>query len=106
MTGDYPYVGDYTVLHISGGTGAITGDAMVITDGNNSDYFIVAGVPFATEITVVSGSISNSYTTAAAKVQLLKMNDPEFEPASAFGTVDSIGRYGIKNMINQIDYSS
>jgi hypothetical protein len=106
LTGDYPYVGDYTVLHISGGTGATIGDAMVITDGSNVDYFIVAGVPLATTLTVVSGSISNSYTAEAAKVQLLKMNDPEFEPASAYGTVDSIGRYGLKNMINQIDYSA
>jgi len=79
---------------------------MAITDGTNTDYFIVAGTPMSTQITVVSGSISNSYTAEAAKVQLLRINDPEFEPTSAFGTLDSIGRYGIKNMVNQIDYSS
>jgi len=105
---DYPYLGSYIKLYTGGGTGASTGDAMVITDGDSTtDYFIVAGTgPGVGEITVVSGSLSNSYVAETAKVQLLKMNDPEFEPTSAYGTVDSIGRYGLKNMINQIDYSS
>jgi len=105
---DYPYLGSYVKLYTGGGTGASTGDAMVITDGDsNTDYFIVSDTgPGVGEITVVSGSISNSYTAEAAKVQLLRTNDPEFEPTSAYGTVDSIGRYGLKNMINQIDYSS
>jgi hypothetical protein len=49
---------------------------------------------------------SNTYLANQAKIQLLKMNDPDFEPTSAFGTVDSIGRYGLKSMVNQIDYSS
>jgi len=104
---DYPYMGDYTTLYTSGGTGSSAGDAMVITDGSNTEYFIISSTgPGVGEITVVSGSLSNSYVAEAAKVQLLKMNDPEFEPTSAYGTVDAIGRYGIKNMINQIDYSS
>jgi len=104
---DYPYLGDYTKLYTSGGTGSSTGDAMAITDGSNTEYFIISSVgPGVGEITVVSGSLSSSYTAEEAKVQLLRMNDPEFEPTSAYGTVDSIGRYGLKNMINQIDYSS
>lgn len=108
VTQDYPYGGtDYTVLYTSGGTGAITGDAMAITDGTNTDYFIVVGTGPATgQFTVTSGSISNSYTAEAAKIQILKMNDPDFEPTSPYVNVDGIARYGIKNMINQIDYSS
>jgi hypothetical protein len=107
LTQNYPYSGDYTVMYTAGGTGATTGDAMAITDGTNTDYFIVAGTGPATgQFTVTSGSISNTYTANAAKVQLLKMNDPDFEPTSAYETVDALARYGIKNMINQIDYSS
>lgn len=107
LTQDYPYLGDYTVLYTSGGTGAATGDAMAITDGSSTEYFIVVGTGPATgQFTVTSGSLSNSYIAEAAKIQLLKMNDPEFEPTSAHGTVDAIGRYGVKNMVNQIDYSS
>jgi len=106
---DYPYGGtDYTVLYTSGGTSAVTGDAMAIVDSSGiPEYFIVQGTGPATgQITVSSGTISNSYTAYGAKVQLLKMNDPDFEPTSAYDTVDAIGRYGIKNMVNQIDYSS
>ena len=63
--------------------------------------------PSGSDITVVAGTEpSQTYTGEAAKVQLLKMNDPEFEPTSAYGNVDAIARYGIKNMVNQIDYSS
>lgn len=104
---NYPNGGDYVNLYTSGGTGAAAGDAMAITDGSNTDYFIIATKEVATgHYTVVSGSITNSYSANSAKVQLLRMNDPEFEPTSAYGTVDAIGRYGIKNMVNQIDYSS
>jgi len=107
LRNDYPDGVDYINLYTSGGTGAIAGDAMAITDGTNIDYFIIATKETATgHYTVVSGSIANNYSAYGAKLQRLRMNDPEFEPASAYGTVDSIARYGIKNMVNQIDYSS
>jgi hypothetical protein len=107
LTQNYPYAGDYTVLYTSGGTGATTGDAMAITDGTNTDYFIVQGTGPATgQFAVTSGTISNSYTAEEAKVQILKMNDPEFEPTPAHNSIDDIARYGLKNMVNQIDYSS
>lgn len=107
VTQNYPYLGDYTKLYTGGGTGAATGDAMAITDGTNTDYFIVQGTgPGVGEITVTSGTISNSYTAEQAKVQLLKMNDPEFEPTSYYGDVDGVARFGLKHMVNQIDYSS
>lgn len=105
---NYPYGGDYTFLYTGGGTGATTGDAMAITDGANKiDYFIVQGTgPAAGQIAVTSGTISNTYTANSAKVQLLKINDPEHEPTSHYATVDAIARYGIKSMVGQIDYSS
>jgi hypothetical protein len=99
-----------TTLYTSGGTGAVAGDAMAITDGTpaGTEYFIVDSLnPSGSDIDIVSGTEpSNTYLANQAKVQLLKINDPGFEPTSAYGTVDSIGRYGIKNMVNQIDYSS
>jgi hypothetical protein len=97
-----------SVVYTSGGTGAASGDAMAITDGSNTEYFIVDSLnPSGSDITILTGTEpSNTYLANKAKVQLLRMNDPGFEPKSAFGTVDSIARYGIKNMVNQIDYSS
>jgi len=104
---NYPFGGDYTTLYTSGGTGATIGDAMAITDGTNTDYFIIQGTGPATgQFTVATGSISHTYTALTTKVQLLKMNDPDFEPTSPYNNVDAIARYGIKNMVNQIDYSS
>ena len=95
------------IIYTSGGTGAAAGDAMAIADDTNTEYFIVGAVnPAGSDITVSGTTPSNTYAAEASKVQLLRMNDPEFEPTSPFGTVDSIGRYGLKNMINQIDYSS
>ena len=102
------YSGGSTV-YTTGGTGAVSGDSMAIVgDDGVPEYFIVDSLnPAGSDIDIVSGTEpSNTYLANQAKVQLLKMNDPEFEPTSAFGTVDAIGRYGIKNMVNQIDYSS
>ena len=97
-----------SIVYTSGGTGAVAGDAMAISDGDNTEYFVVDSLnPAGSDITIVTGTEpSNTYLANESKVQLLRMTDPEFEPTSVFGTVDSIGRYGIKNMVNQIDYSS
>jgi len=98
-----------SIIYTDGGTGAVAGDAMVITDGvNDPEYFIIDSLnPSGSDITVLAGTEpSNTYLAEQAKVQLLRLNDPEFEPTSAFGNVDGIARYGIKNMVNQIDYSS
>lgn len=107
LTQNYPYMGDYTQIYTGGGIGAAIGDAMAITDGSNTEYFIVQDTGPATgQITVTSGTITNSYTSGSSKVQKLRLNDPDFQPTSVFENVDDIGRYGIKYMVNQIDYSS
>jgi hypothetical protein len=102
--------GSDTILYTSGGTGASIGDAMAIVGSDGvPEYFIIESfAPSSNDITITVdvAALSNTYLANAAKVQLLRVNDPEFEPVSAYGTVDSIGRYGLKNMINQIDYSS
>jgi len=98
-----------SVIYTSGGTGAVAGDAMAIVGSDGvPEYFIIDSLnPAGSDITVVAGTEpSSTYIGLASKVQLMRMNDPEFEPTSAYGTVDAIGRYGIKNMVNQIDYSS
>jgi len=103
------YTAGGSILYTSGGTGAQVGDAMAIKSAGPSpslEYFIVGDLnPSGSDITI-SGTLQNNYVAHQAKVQLLRMNDPEFEPTSPYGNVDSIARYGIKNMVNQIDYSS
>ena len=104
------YSGSASIIYTTGGTGADAGDAMAITDGTlvGTEYFIVDSVnPAGSDITILAGTEpTGTYLANKSKVQLLRMNDPEFEPTSPFGNVDAIARYGIKNMVNQIDYSS
>ena len=107
LSQDYPYAGDYTTMYTSGGMGTTTGDALAITDGTNTEYFIVQGTGPATgQLTVISGSLNNTYTASKAKVQKLRMQDPEGEPTSPYSSVDAIARHGVKYLVNQIDYSS
>ena len=97
-----------TLIETSGGTGAVVGDAMAIVDTeDNTEYFIVEGLNASgSDITVSSTAITGTYEASKSKVQLLRMNDPDFEPTSVYDTVDAIARYGIEYMVNQIDYSS
>lgn len=101
-----------TTLYISTGTSVAIGDCMMITDGTNTDYFPVLGVATDTDITVpVSGTngfdgISNNYTANEAKVQILKEQDPSATPTMYYDSIDKITRFGLKSIINQIDYSS
>lgn len=103
---DYPFGGDYTKIYIQTGTGVQTGEAMAITDGTTIEYFRVDGVVTDSVVTVTSGILTNTYTANAAKVQVLRVQDPEGKPVSPLDSVDAVARYGIKHMVNQIDYSS
>ncbi len=87
--------------------------AFMITDGDTkTDYFTALSGTSDAAITVATlgtngfTGITNSYTASEAKLQLLKEQDPEGEPNSWYITIDQLVRYGIKVMINQIDYSS
>jgi hypothetical protein len=107
LTEDYPYMGsDYTKLYISTGTGIVEGDALAITDGTNTDYFMAGVIGAGGLVNVISGSIGYSFSANKAKIQILRMQDPEGEPTSPYESMDALARHGIKHMINQIDYSS
>jgi hypothetical protein len=99
-----------TTLSVSTGLGVTTGDALYITDGVNSDYFVAVSGTLEAAIHVPNipehnfNAILNNYT-AGAKVQLLKPDDPEVEPISALNTVDDVCRWGVMSLINQIDFS-
>ncbi|RKX67068.1 MAG: hypothetical protein DRP42_01470 [Tenericutes bacterium] len=112
-----PLAVDYTTsttpLTIGAGTGVSAGDALMITDGGNTEYFTALAGTTDTEIVVpimATNSfvgIVNGYTVASGtKVQILREQDPEGTPTMWHDAVDSICRYGVKTIINQIDYSS
>ncbi len=83
---------------------------MVITDGTNKDYFIVASGINDTDAYVpasgTTGYITNNYTANAAKIQILREQDPDGEPKLYYDSIDSIGRHGLELLMSQIDYSS
>ena len=109
---------DYTAgdasLNIGAGTGVAAGNSVFITDGTNLDYFTVLSVNGTKTILTVPTSATNSYVgithdytlSSGTKIQVLKEQDPDNFPTSWCTSVDSIIRYGIKSMVNLIDYSS
>ncbi len=107
------YTTDTTPLTIAAGTSVDEGDCLMITDGTNTDYFTALSGTTDTSVAVpTSGNnsfvgIAHSYTTASgARVQILRQQDPEGAPSAWYTNVDSITRWGIKSVVNQIDYSS
>jgi len=107
------YTTDTTPLTIAAGSGAVAGDCIMITDGTNADYFTAISGTTTTSIVVPTSAnnnyvgITHSYTTASgAKIQILREQDPEGTPAAWYTNIDSITRWGIKSIVNQIDYSS
>lgn len=93
-------------ITINQNVGATVDDCMVITDGTVSDYFQVTGITGGTIVEFDGQKVSNDYIADKSKVQVLREQDPDADPALWFDTIDKITKHGIKTMINQIDYSS
>lgn len=104
----------YTVsgatLVLASDIGFVAGDSAYITNGTTSDYFTVisgSGVTWTVPNVATNGfnGIANSYTTGEAKVMRLRFQDPDQEPVCYHDTIDSIVRWGIASLVNQIDFS-
>lgn len=106
------YTADTGTLSINTGTGVVSGTCCSITDGTNTEYFTVLGVSggdltVATNFSNSFTGIANSYTTANySRVQILQEQDPDSVPQSYVNSIDGLVKYGLKSIINQIDYSS
>jgi len=106
------YTNDTTPLAVDAGTGVQGGDVVMITDGTNTDYFTAVTGTTDTSIIVPTianngfTGISNNYTLNVSKVQVLSAQDPDSIPKGYYDTVDSISRWGIMSVANQIDFSS
>ncbi len=108
------YTADTDTLSVNTGTGASAGKAFMITDGTSSgiEYFTAlsgttdSSIKVATMVTNGYTGIVNSYSASAAKIQLLRAQDPESVPTNWYTNIDQLIRYGIKVTASQIDYSS
>lgn len=94
-----------TAIVINQMTGLLAGDPIAITDNSNIDYVVAQAGTTESNIVIVSGSLSNSYTANEAKVQRLRIQDPDQRPVPYHSEVDSIMRWGIMSILNQIDFS-
>jgi hypothetical protein len=98
-----------TAIPINTMTGLVAGDPIAITNKTTTDYVIAQPGTTTTNIVIISGSLNNTYTvsgTYAAKVQKLRIQDPDQQPVMYHNNVDSITRWGIMSIANQIDFSS
>jgi hypothetical protein len=94
------------VFYIQTGASLAAGDPIAITDGvNAAEYSLVQDVIGDSQITI-SPTFTRSYTAYKAKIQRLRMQDPENQPLSPFDSIDDIARHAIKHITSQIDYSS
>ena len=103
------------------GTGSITigadigvsvGASLMIKDGTNVDYFTAISGTTGTTVNVPTlatngfDGIDNTYVSGAAKIQILKEQDPNGCPTGWFTDIDSIVRHGVTIFTHEIDYSS
>jgi hypothetical protein len=103
---DYTAASGIGSITIDSSIGVAVNDCMMITDRTNTEYFQVISVTNGTVITFDPTVVTSDYTASVTKVQLLKEQDPDADPALWFSDIDKITRHGIKTMINQIDYSA
>lgn len=103
---DYASASGIGEITISANIGAAVNDCMVITDRTNVDYFQITGITGGTVVEFDYNTVTHDYAGNKAKVQLLREQDPDADPALWFSSIDKITRHGVKTMINQIDYSS
>ena len=102
------------LFELASTTGFSSGDSLVIQDGTNSQSVIASGVGvsdgltaaqirFVTQSGVTTG-VSNTYATGSL-VRLLHETDVA-DPVSPVNTVDTLYRFSIDSISNQIDFSA
>jgi len=90
-------------ITVGDGEIASTGDALGITDGSNTEYFICTGVT----PTVISGTsgLGHDYSSGS-KVQVLRFQDNLADPQSPYNNVDGAMKWAVMSIVNQIDFTS
>lgn len=93
-----------TAIVVNTMTGLAVGDPVAILDDANTEYFIAEAGTTTSNIVITSGTLTNTYSGTEAKVQKLRLQDPDQKPVNYHSTVDSIMRWGIMSVINQISF--
>jgi hypothetical protein len=94
-----------TAIVINTMAGLAAGDPMAIIDSSHTEYFLAEAGTSTSNIVIASGTLTSTYSGTEAKVQKLRLQDPDQVPVNYHSTVDSIMRWGIMSVLNQIDFS-
>lgn len=102
---DFPYTASSGLSYVDVYNSAVaaTGDCVGITDGTNAEYRYVSSV--AAGLINVNAAFTNNYAINS-RVQVLRMQDPQSNPASTIDSVDAATRYIIAGIVNQINFAS
>lgn len=98
------YTSGGPTLTVESTTGLDAGYAFSIYDGTNREYFIASGVGANTIDIVGSGGLTYSYSGGAV-VQRIFERDPISDLSSPYDTVDSIVRFSLRAIANQLDFT-
>lgn len=92
-----------TTLNVSSSTGLVAGNAFMLTDGTNKEYFVASGI--STAVIEISGTgLANAYASGSL-VQKIFERDPDSELASPYEDMDSLTRFALRSIANQTDFS-
>jgi hypothetical protein len=89
-------------MQVNNTAGLVAGQAFVIMDGTNKEYFIASSI--GANAIGVSGTLVHTYSSGAL-VQHIFERDPDLTVASPYTDVDSIVRFALRGTANQIDFS-
>ena len=105
------YISDTDNLIIGPELVPSNGEVCYITDNVNEDYFVCLSGSIAGNIKVQTTAnnsyigIKHGFLAGETKIQLLKPNDPDFNPTNYTSSVDDMIKWGINSIANKIDYT-
>ena len=106
------YAGDAATMGIDSPAWTVaSGQAYMVTDGTNTEYFTILAGSNQTTLNVPDfatnafAAVINTYA-AGSMVVLLTRGDEDYPVATPFRVIDDAVRWGVMTVVNQIDFSS
>lgn len=91
-------------INVTSTVGLAVGDAFMITNGTNKEYFVASGVGAST-IGISGSGLVNTYS-GGSLIQKIHEKDPDADIASPYLTVDELTRFALRSVANQINFAA
>lgn len=92
------------VLNVVSTAGLAVGEAFMITNGTDKEYFVSSGITSST--IGISGSGLVSTYSGGSMIQKVFEKDPDGAIESPYGDVDSLTRFALRSVANQINFAA